>query len=164
MAPHSSTLAWRIPGTGEPGGLLSIGSHRVGYDWSDLAVAAEMLGISGYWFYILWLYYIHWLALVSFWWWMTHFIIQNLKIIFNITINLLSRDAMGLREMRHTGCRIKEKVTLRVVHPCICLTLKVNTSLRVRCLAASECLVIFCALGTSLASHWSWSYSPEKVF
>ena len=32
MAPHSSTLAWRIPGTGEPGGLPSVGSHRVGHD------------------------------------------------------------------------------------------------------------------------------------
>jgi len=40
MATHSSVLAWRIPGTGEPGGLLSMGSHRVGHDWSDLAVAA----------------------------------------------------------------------------------------------------------------------------
>ena len=36
MATHSSVLAWRIPGTGEPGGLLSMGSHRVGHDWSDL--------------------------------------------------------------------------------------------------------------------------------
>ena len=32
MATHSSVLAWRIPGTGEPGGLLSVGSHRVGQD------------------------------------------------------------------------------------------------------------------------------------
>ena len=32
MAPHSSTLVWRIPGTGEPGGLPSMGSHRVGHD------------------------------------------------------------------------------------------------------------------------------------
>ena len=40
MAPHSSTLAWRIPGMGEPGGLLSVGSHRVGHNWSDLAAAA----------------------------------------------------------------------------------------------------------------------------
>ena len=40
MATHSSVLAWRIPGTGEPGGLPSVGSHRVGHDWSDLAVAA----------------------------------------------------------------------------------------------------------------------------
>ena len=32
MAPHSSVLAWRIPGTGEPGGLLSMGSRRVGHD------------------------------------------------------------------------------------------------------------------------------------
>ena len=40
MATHSSTLAWRIPGTGKPGGLQSMGSHRVGHDWSDLAAAA----------------------------------------------------------------------------------------------------------------------------
>ena len=38
MATHSSVLAWRIPGVGEPGGLSSMGSHRVGHDWSDLAV------------------------------------------------------------------------------------------------------------------------------
>ena len=43
MATHSSVLAWRIPGTGEPGGLLSMGLHRVGHDWSDLAAAAAML-------------------------------------------------------------------------------------------------------------------------
>ena len=40
MATHSSVLAWRIPGTGEPGGPPSMGSYRVGYDWSDLAAAA----------------------------------------------------------------------------------------------------------------------------
>ena len=40
MATHSSVLAWRNPETGEPGGLPSMGSHRVGHDWSDLAVAA----------------------------------------------------------------------------------------------------------------------------
>ena len=40
MATHSSVLAWRIPGTGEPGGLPSTGSHRVGHDWSDSAAAA----------------------------------------------------------------------------------------------------------------------------
>ena len=39
MATHSSVLAWRIPGMGEPGGLPSLGSHRVGHDWSDLAAA-----------------------------------------------------------------------------------------------------------------------------
>ena len=37
MATHSSVLAWRIPGTGEPGGLPSMGLHRVGHDWGDLA-------------------------------------------------------------------------------------------------------------------------------
>ena len=41
MATHSSILAWRIPGTEEPGGLPSMGLHRVGHDWSDLAAAAE---------------------------------------------------------------------------------------------------------------------------
>ena len=37
MATHSNVLAWRIPGMGEPGGLPSMGSHRVGHDCSDLA-------------------------------------------------------------------------------------------------------------------------------
>ena len=40
MATHSSVPAWRIPGMGEPGGLPSMGSHRVEHDWSDLAAAA----------------------------------------------------------------------------------------------------------------------------
>ena len=40
MATHSSVRAWRIPGMGEPGGLPSMGSHRVGHDWGDLAAAA----------------------------------------------------------------------------------------------------------------------------
>ena len=40
MATHSSILAWRIPGTEEPSELPSMGSHRVGHDWSDLAAAA----------------------------------------------------------------------------------------------------------------------------
>ena len=40
MATHSSVLAWRIPGTEEPGGLPPMGSHRVGHDWRDLAAAA----------------------------------------------------------------------------------------------------------------------------
>ena len=42
MATHSSALAWRIPGTGEPGGLLSMGSHRAGHDGSDSAAAATV--------------------------------------------------------------------------------------------------------------------------
>ena len=41
MATHSSTLAWKIPGTEEPGGLPSMGTHRVGRDGSDLAAAAK---------------------------------------------------------------------------------------------------------------------------
>ena len=45
MAAHSSVLAWRIPGTEEPSRLPSMGSHRVGHDWSDLAAAIA----AGYW-------------------------------------------------------------------------------------------------------------------
>ena len=44
MATHSSVLAWRIPGMGEPDGLPSMGYHRVGHDWSDLAAAAAAMG------------------------------------------------------------------------------------------------------------------------
>ena len=43
MATHSSVLAWRTPGTGEPGGLPSMGLHRAGHDWSDLAAAAAVI-------------------------------------------------------------------------------------------------------------------------
>ena len=48
MATHSNVLAWRIPGTGEPGRLPSIGSHRVGHDWSDLATAAAAVVITNF--------------------------------------------------------------------------------------------------------------------
>ena len=48
MAPHSSVLAWRTPGTGEPGGLPSMGSHRVRHDCSDLAAAAVYLILRFY--------------------------------------------------------------------------------------------------------------------
>ena len=47
MATHSSVLAWRIPGTGQPGGLPSMGLHRVGHDWSDLAAAAAYTLLRG---------------------------------------------------------------------------------------------------------------------
>ena len=43
MATHSNVLAWSIPGTGEPGGLPSLGSHRIRHDWSDLPVAAAVV-------------------------------------------------------------------------------------------------------------------------
>ena len=46
MATHSSIFVWRIPGMGEPGGLLSMGLHRVGYDWSNLAAAAGTVLLS----------------------------------------------------------------------------------------------------------------------
>ena len=40
MTTESSVLAWRIPGTGEPDGLPSVGLHRVGHDGNNLAAAA----------------------------------------------------------------------------------------------------------------------------
>ena len=46
MATHSSVLAWRIPGMGEPGGLPSMGSHRVGHNWSNLAAVAVSIKAS----------------------------------------------------------------------------------------------------------------------
>ena len=46
MATHSSVLAWRIPWTGEPGGLPSMGSHRVRHDLSELAAAAADMIMS----------------------------------------------------------------------------------------------------------------------
>ena len=49
MATHSSVLAWRIPGMAELGGLPSMGSNRVGHDWSDLAAAADMQMTSPLW-------------------------------------------------------------------------------------------------------------------
>ena len=54
-ATHSTVLAWRIPGTGEPGGLPSMRSHRVGHDWSDLAAAAAY-SIYTYKVYMHWKY------------------------------------------------------------------------------------------------------------
>ena len=48
MATHSSVLAWRIPGMEEPGGLPSMGSHRVGHDGSYLAAAAAAVYINKY--------------------------------------------------------------------------------------------------------------------
>ena len=54
MATHSSVLAWRIPGTGGPGGLPSMGLHRVGHDWRDLAAAAAAART---------LLVVHWLSL-----------------------------------------------------------------------------------------------------
>ena len=48
MATHSTVLAWRIPGTEEPGGLPSTGSHRVGHDWSDLAVVTVAIVMSSF--------------------------------------------------------------------------------------------------------------------
>ena len=54
MATHSSILAWRIPGMGEPAGLPSMGSPRVGHDWSDLAAAAAAADMNMWRLSIVW--------------------------------------------------------------------------------------------------------------
>ena len=46
MAAHSSVLAWRIPGTAQPGGLPSMGLYRIGHDWRDLAAAAAAAAVA----------------------------------------------------------------------------------------------------------------------
>ena len=60
MATHSSVLAWRIPGTGEPGRLPSMGSHRVGHEWNDLASISRVFLIS-----FIALFIIYWLFFIS---------------------------------------------------------------------------------------------------
>ncbi|CAM9799381.1 unnamed protein product [Rangifer tarandus platyrhynchus] len=71
VAAHSSVLAWRIPGTGEPGGLRSMGSHRVGHDWSDLAAAAatslktKFPAEQCYWFHKHWRVVLHFLVFLA---------------------------------------------------------------------------------------------------
>ena len=65
MVTHSSILAWRIPGMEEPGGLLSMGSHRVRHDWSDLAATALCLSTSNFPDYACMLIYSHEHAFVS---------------------------------------------------------------------------------------------------
>ena len=57
MATHSSVIAWRIPGMGKPSGLPSMGSHRVGHDWSDLAAAAA--AVVFYYTYTYRIFFIH---------------------------------------------------------------------------------------------------------
>ena len=62
MATHSSVLAWKIPGTGGPHGLPSMGSHRVGHNWSDLAAAAAMVFHCGFNLYFLNFCHLMWRA------------------------------------------------------------------------------------------------------
>ena len=63
MAPHSSVVTWRIPGMAEPGGLLSMGSHRVEHDWSDLAAAAAAVCVCVLsCFSCVWLFATLWIA------------------------------------------------------------------------------------------------------
>ena len=53
-ATHCSVLVWRIPGMGEPGGLLSMGWHRVGHDWNDLAAAVAAVNDRKHKIYLFW--------------------------------------------------------------------------------------------------------------
>ena len=71
MATHSSVLAWRVPGMAEPGGLPSVGSHRVRHDWSDLAAAVLYMNFEFIVYFnftkylIAWIYFIHGASLVA---------------------------------------------------------------------------------------------------
>ena len=69
LATHSSVLAWRIPGSGEPGRLPSLGSHRVGQDWSDLAAAAAYSDRFTFlfiiWIPFVFLFWLPWLGLLK---------------------------------------------------------------------------------------------------
>ena len=87
MATHSSVLAWRIPGTREPGGLPSMGSHRVGHDWSDIAAAGKFTRLMP----------------VTF---------QQLMCIFNGSVIVLCTGNRVLGNIRPKNLRIK-KETLR---------------------------------------------------
>ena len=57
MTTHSSVIAWRTPGMGEPGGLPSMGSHRVGHDWSDLAAritrSMDLVSYTAFYFFVI---------------------------------------------------------------------------------------------------------------
>ena len=65
MASHSSTLAWKVPWMEEPGGLQSMGSQRVGHDWSDLAAVAAA---GQFWTHYWWSEDME-IAVLSFWCW-----------------------------------------------------------------------------------------------
>ena len=78
MATHSGVFAWRIPGTGEPGGLPSMGLHRVGHDWNDLAAA--VVNISGLYLYQ---YHTSWLLY-------SMSLNQVVKVLFNCSSGLFS--------------------------------------------------------------------------
>jgi len=83
MATHSSVLALRIPGTGKPGVLWSMGSHRVGHDWSDLAAAAAAAtaACSFFWIYQTFSYIEVYLSTYS-------FLLQRLLVVSTITKHL----------------------------------------------------------------------------
>ena len=79
MATHSSVLAWGIPGMAEPGGLPSMGLHRVRHDWSDLAAAPAALflwtklfipGINPTWSWC-------WILFISLWIWIANILLRN---------------------------------------------------------------------------------------
>ena len=104
MATHSSILSWRIPGTGEPGGLLSMGSHRVGRDWSDLAAAAAGLS-EKVWFMelsqggqkevpLMWIYAGLWLD-APFWGTKPSSTKGNVLIHFHLTGSLFAWESQG---------------------------------------------------------------------
>ena len=111
MAAHSSVLAWRIPGTGEPSGPPSMGSHRVGHDWSDLsaAVAAAYCDFTFYVdLYPLWTWFLTWGLSTLPYHWLTTLIASHLHTALRVEImeqkstNIISWNDVECPEKR--GC------------------------------------------------------------
>ena len=96
MATHSRVLAWRIRGMGEPGGLPSMGSHRVGHDWSDLAAAAVE-------------WYTHIYIYIWTWAWKTCHL--SSKIVFSVVLNDLKIRSILQQAKRNSKGTKKENGT-----------------------------------------------------
>ena len=120
METHSSVFAWRIPGTGQPGGLPSMGSHRVGHDCSDLA-AVQILWkypSSSFFLLILTLDKYRVITLKS----------SPLKYFYSCivwqSIYIFNRKSEGL-VTRHLKTKIEENNMTQIFTPGVCLS---NTS------------------------------------
>ena len=121
MATHSSVLAWRIPGTGEPGGRPSMGLHRVGHDWSDLAAAAAAYPRTpfGYLGHISVsclqkpLYLSNWMIMTSTWF-------------FDLT---LQSSLLTQRCISHVAFQSLSSALAMLLHFLLCVVLKVNNAI-----------------------------------
>ena len=110
MATHSSVLAWRIPGMGEPGGLPSMGSHRVGHDWGDLAAAAAAVLLKATLFSMEENITLFWLVRISrplsLWCWASgqgHFVKQTMRTSWNVCGGYRSMTGLNIAACCYHG-------------------------------------------------------------